>query len=589
MTSTPRQRLGGGPQTALRPLSGGACLAELRSRLVLRCEAGRGGDSAFGVRNGVDAAVAPLLEGPLVRGDQVQTADDADLVWCAQAVQRAINVLEGARSALTAESVRRRLHARRGEASGAETLTNATGVGGALARRVEREAAVLHARPQVVEALGRGVINAEQAAVVAAAEVPDEVRSDLCRQAEQQTADETRKTVQGAEAAWRRESDAQRQARQRAARSASMWIDPNNGMWHLRAKFDAVTGDAINRRLTSAIEQNWRSDNELPESKRRSVQQRAADALERLLTAAGAHGARRADASAANADVGTDTCYLPRMVAEAARAPSADGAPHEPAPSAGFPGVRLASRDCGSIVGEDAGDNDWIVPSPSQMIVLTTLDNLRGGLSERAAATGVDGEFPSLANLRMAARNAESADVASEPVRDRLAVPGATAITENGTVLGVAELRRIACDTQVIPAVLGGPSEVLDVGRARRTITPAIRRALIARDQGCVWPGCDRPPVHCDGHHIQHWLDEGPTSVANLALLCHSHHHRLHEYNLVLHPPTGPAPPGEGLDRHTSSTQGSVHAGPRPHPAEPLSRPPTHSLMCGNPLHRSNM
>lgn len=135
--------------------------------------------------------------------------------------------------------------------------------------------------------------------------------------------------------------------------------------------------------------------------------------------------------------------------------------------------------------------------------------------------------------------------MASKPAMGPLAVPGATAVTENGTVLGAADLRRIACDTQVIPVVMGGPSEVLDIGRAKRTITPALRRALIARDQRCVWPGCDRAPVHCDGHHIQHWLDDGPTSLANLALLCHSHHQRLHEHNLTLHPPTKPAPPGE--------------------------------------------
>ena len=88
--------------------------------------------------------------------------------------------------------------------------------------------------------------------------------------------------------------------------------------------------------------------------------------------------------------------------------------------------------------------------------------------------------------------------------------PAAAATTETGTVLGAADLRRIACDTQVVPVVMGGPGEVLDVGRAKRTIPPAIRRALIARDQRCVWPGCDRAPIHCEGHHIEHWLDEGP-------------------------------------------------------------------------------
>ena len=559
MTPAVRSRPVGSRPHSSRSSVGDACLVELRTRLAQRCGGEDGGHSngvdihgtgSRDARDAVDAAVRPLADaGPLVSKEAVRSVDDGDLVWCAQAVQRAINVLEGARSALMTESARRRLHARRGEASGAETLVNATGVGGALARRVEREAEVLRAQPQVADALGRGAINAEQAALVAAAEVPDEVRRDLCKQARNQTADETRKTVRAAEAAWRRESDAQRQARQRAARSASMWIDPDNGMWHLRAKFDALTGDAVNRLLVSAIERNWRSDKELPESKRRSVQQRAADALAWLLTAAKGHGEANTGGNATTPGGAQHTDSVLRDAVAGAGAPEAAATP----------------RDAGAAAGEGGEDDVWIVPSPTQMIVLTTLDNLRGGSSERASAAGVNGELPSLAHpLRaapdakspdaasgpafdlLAAPGAESTEVASKPAMDLLAVPGAIAITENGTVLGAADLRRIACDTQVIPVVMGGPSEVLDVGRSKRTITPAIRRALIARDQGCVWPGCDRAPVHCDGHHIQHWLDDGPTCLDNLALLCHGHHQRLHEYNLELHPPTGPAPPGEG-------------------------------------------
>lgn len=536
MHSTARNRLIGVRHAPPHPPVGGACLAELRTRLARRCEADGGGDSngmdsddsgIRGVREAVDAAVGPLAgAGPLVSKAAVRSVDDGDLVWCAQAVQRAINVLEGARSALMTESARRRLHARRGEASGAETLVNATGVGGALARRVEREAEMLGAQPQVAESLGRGAINAEQAALVAAAAVPDEVRRDLCKQARNQTADETRKTVRAAEAAWRRESDAQRQARQRAARSASMWIDPDNGMWHLRAKFDALTGDAVNRLLVSAIERNWRSDKDLPESQRRSVPQRAADALVWLLTAAGAQGGDSAGGSAATPGGTQHTDAMPRDAAATADAPRESHAANEPALAAGCLRAGPASSDSGRVAGEGTGHDGWVVPSPTQMIVLTTLDNLRGNSTDSGTDAGCE-----------CAR--------SRPANDLLAVPGAAAITETGTVLGAADLRRIACDTQVIPVVMGGPGEVLDIGRAKRTIPPAIRRALIARDQGCVWPGCNRAPIHCDGHHIQHWLDDGPTSLANLALLCHSHHQRLHEYNLELHPLTGPAPPGE--------------------------------------------
>lgn len=518
--------------------AGKACLAEMRARLALRCGGVDGVDGGEGaaavVRGAVDAAVGPLTgAGPLVDAVAVRSTDDGDLVWCAQAVQRAINVLEGARSVLAAEAVRRRLPARRGEASGAETLVNATAVGGALARRIEREAQALDAQPPVADALGRGDINSDQAAMVAAAEVPDDVRRELCKQARSQTADQTRQTVRAAEAAWRRENDAQRRARQRAARSASMWVDPHDGMWHLRAKFDALTGDAVNRLLVAAIERNWRSDKDLPKSQRRSVPQRAADALVWLLTAAGAQSADCAEeGDASSRSTGSAE---PAQGADSARgdasSPSwaghAGSAARDAVSAPGDLEAAPAARDRSTVAGVGSGDDGWVMPNPTQMIVLTTLDNLRGSSPHSAT-------------------DPECTCAASRPANDLLVVPGAAAITETGTVLGAADLRRIACDTGVIPVVMGGPGEVLDVGRAKRTIPPAIRRALIARDQGCVWPGCDRAPIHCDGHHIQHWLDDGPTSLVNLALLCHSHHQRLHEYNLVLHLPTAPAPPGEG-------------------------------------------
>ncbi len=530
MTSASPQLAAGSRQNSRRPSVGSVCMVELRARLARRCEDESGGGNV--VRRAVESAVGSVAgAGPLVDAKAVRSAHDEDLVWCAQAVQRAINMLEGARSSLAAEAVRRQLHARRGEASGAETLVNATAVGGALARRIEREAQALGAQPAVAEVLGRGEITSDQAAAVAAADVPDDVRSDLCKQARNQTADQTRQTVRSAEAAWRRESEAQRHARQRAARSASMWIDPNDGMWHLRAKFDALTGDAINRLLISAIERNWRSDKDLPESKRRSVQQRASDALAWLLTSAGVAGAGVAGGDGATPGGAQHTDAVPRDAAAADGAPGAGrasrGASGARSAARDASGARSAARDAGDVVGEYLRDDGWVVPSPTQMIVLTTLDNLRGASAARQPDAGCPG-------------------AASTPVCDLLAVPGAVATTETGTVLGVADARKIACDTRVIPVVMGGPGEVLDVGRATRTIPPAIRRALIARDQGCVWPGCDRAPIHCDGHHIQHWLDDGPTSLVNLALLCHSHHHRLHKYNLMLHPPKDPAPPGEG-------------------------------------------
>ena len=79
-----------------------------------------------------------------------------------------------------------------------------------------------------------------------------------------------------------------------------------------------------------------------------------------------------------------------------------------------------------------------------------------------------------------------------------------------------------------MPAVLGGASEILDVGRSQRLVTPAIRAALELRDGGCVFPGCNTPPQDCHAHHIQPWWAGGATALWNLVLLC-AHHHGIVE------------------------------------------------------------
>ncbi len=88
--------------------------------------------------------------------------------------------------------------------------------------------------------------------------------------------------------------------------------------------------------------------------------------------------------------------------------------------------------------------------------------------------------------------------------------------------------RRLACDARVSRIITDGASQPIDVGRATRSIPPALRRAITARDKHCTAPGCDRPPEWCDGHHDIHWIDGGETSTANVRLLCRHHHHLEH-------------------------------------------------------------
>jgi len=90
-------------------------------------------------------------------------------------------------------------------------------------------------------------------------------------------------------------------------------------------------------------------------------------------------------------------------------------------------------------------------------------------------------------------------------------------------------VERLACDCSVTRILLGSTSMVIDVGRAKRVISGAQRKALNARDQHCVWPGCDRPASWASGHHLVHWIHGGSTDLPNLALLCYRHHWMVHE------------------------------------------------------------
>jgi len=106
--------------------------------------------------------------------------------------------------------------------------------------------------------------------------------------------------------------------------------------------------------------------------------------------------------------------------------------------------------------------------------------------------------------------------------------PGAAGRCElaDGAPLAPETARRLACDAGVVPLIQRN-GRALDVGRKTRSIPPALRRALAARDRGCRFPGCDRARV--DAHHIRHWAHGGETKLENLVHLCRHHHRLVHE------------------------------------------------------------
>lgn len=99
---------------------------------------------------------------------------------------------------------------------------------------------------------------------------------------------------------------------------------------------------------------------------------------------------------------------------------------------------------------------------------------------------------------------------------------------DTGQLLSPATTRRTACDAGIVPVTLNGSGVPIDVGRSRRPFIGAARMAVLLRDGGCAFPGCDRPPRWCDVHHVVFWADGGSTDRNNGVALCGYHHRVIH-------------------------------------------------------------
>ncbi|GAB0024124.1 hypothetical protein VN1338_31310 [Helicobacter pylori] len=106
-------------------------------------------------------------------------------------------------------------------------------------------------------------------------------------------------------------------------------------------------------------------------------------------------------------------------------------------------------------------------------------------------------------------------------------------VTASGAVLSPATVRKLACEAGIIPVMLGGDGEPLELGRATRFFTPGQKRLLWLRDGGCTFPGCTMPAHWTDAHHVQYWSLGGRTDIGNAALLCERHHTRVHQQELT--------------------------------------------------------
>ena len=190
-------------------------------------------------------------------------------------------------------------------------------------------------------------------------------------------------------------------------------------------------------------------------------------------------------------------------------------------------------------------------------LLKTAIDALSHGMRRGETRSGSQRRADALVDLAaLQLRSGDHRDVHGQ--RPHLTVTVSAETLRSGGDAAPAELagvgpihpataRRIACDAArtlvtvapprtLQPSVAPSTREMpLSVGRATRTVPAHIRTALHLRDQGCRFPGCDRPPAWTDGHHVIHWSDGGPTELENLVSLCRPHHRAVHEQGWRIH------------------------------------------------------
>ena len=484
------------------------------------------------------------------------------------------------------------------------TLREAAGVSDREARQMLRAARKARKHDTVLDALTSGDINAAQAEAISDARVPEAVRAELAEAAAAQHTDQTRHRVREAETQHGTESATQRAKRQRAARAAG-WGRDHEGMLKLWARFDPETGAHIEAALEQMRRSYWNNDKQ-QRTDRRTPAQRDADALAYALA-----GITHTDADAqAVADLIARTRPNANNQPNTAQPRTTQPGRTEPDPM--LPGPTQPGRtepDPTQPRTTQPGrtEPDPTQPDPTQprttqpgphrtrtrhgcrpadqpnprTRTATQPRTTQPGRTEPGPAQPGRGN-PGTPALHPA-RSDESPDqmrwlppaqinvlISLESLRAQTDQAG---VTDAGTELAPETVRKLACDAEIIPIILGGTGGSADIGRARRTVPLRLRRLLIARDRHCKWPGCRVPPSRCDAHHIIHWTAKGPTNLANLVLLCHTHHHHLHEHSYqLISGPDGNWTPIRETHQHANRTPKREAAEPQPAKPQPTAR-----------------
>ena len=306
--------------------------------------------------------------------------------------------------------------------------------------------------------------------------------------------------------AWRRVDLAEEAAdeqRRHERRQLSTWVD-DDGMVVIRGRLSPEVGAVVRRALEAAGDRLWK---EAPpeEAAETSYGQRQADAL----------GLVAESALAADLDRGTagDRYQVVLHVeAETLRAGIGEQEPDDHGLAS------PADPSGGHALAPAAATADACAETPA------------------AAASDVSAETSPVAVSDVSAEtpNGHAASEDDCALRVSAETPAGHAALEDADGLRVSAetARRMACDAGAVVMQHAADGSVLDVGRKTRTIPPALRRALQARDRQCRFPGCNAR--RCDAHHVRHWADGGRTRLDNLVLLCRRHHRAVHEEGFIV-------------------------------------------------------
>ena len=400
-----------------------------------------------------------------------------------------------------------------GFSSCAHWLSWRTGLAPGAAREKVRVAHALARLPLIGAAMQRGRVSYSKVRALTRVATPENEAAllDLALAG-------TAVHVEQVTRAWRRVDRAAEIAedgRRHAHRKLRTWVD-DDGMVVIRGRLAPEVGAAVLRALDAASEQLRAEAADAPEEDvpEAASEQRRADALGRVAEAA----------LAAQLDPGTagdrhqvvlhvDAATLAH---DAAAAKGADHPTYVPAGTSSVvrptaigraAAIRQPGSDAAAGVGDPqdaAGDSVDLEPTD----IASTGGRVPAGT--RRPAGGADGSRPG-----DAARAAHGHAVLEDA---------------GGLRVSAETARRLACDAGRVVMTHGAVGQVLGVGRKTRTIPPALRRALAARDRRCRFPGCTAR--RCDVHHVRHWAHGGATRLDNLVQLCRRHHRAVHEGGL---------------------------------------------------------